>query len=127
MKRKGKVIAVDFDGTCVSHEYPRMGKDIEAIPVLKKLVENGHKLILFTMRTNKELKEAVKWFEDNNIELWGVNENPNQKHWSSSRKVYANLYVDDLGLGIPLAYDTDRPYVNWLEVEKLLISAGYIS
>jgi len=35
-------IAVDFDGTCVSHAYPEVGIDIGAIPVLKRLVSNGH-------------------------------------------------------------------------------------
>jgi hydroxymethylpyrimidine pyrophosphatase-like HAD family hydrolase len=48
-----KIIAIDFDGTCVSHEYPLVGKDIGAIPVLKELMSNGHRLILFTMRSNK--------------------------------------------------------------------------
>lgn len=32
------IIAVDFDGTCVTHEFPRVGKDIGAVPVLKELV-----------------------------------------------------------------------------------------
>jgi hypothetical protein len=45
-------IGVDFDGTCVTHEYPNVGKDIGAVPILKKLVEAGHKLILFTMRSD---------------------------------------------------------------------------
>lgn len=52
-------IAVDFDGTCVTHEYPDVGKDIGAIPVLKELVDKGHKLILFTMRDGKELQDAI--------------------------------------------------------------------
>lgn len=53
-------IAVDFDGTCVTHEYPKVGKDIGAVPVLKKLTNSGHQLILHTMRCNKELEEAVE-------------------------------------------------------------------
>lgn len=40
------VIAVDFDGTCVTHEFPKIGKDIGAIPVLRKLVEKEHQIIL---------------------------------------------------------------------------------
>jgi hypothetical protein len=44
-------ILIDFDGTCVAHEFPKVGKDIGAVPVLKALVENGHNLILFTMRS----------------------------------------------------------------------------
>lgn len=35
------IIAVDFDGTCVTHEFPEVGKDIGAVPVLKELVEKG--------------------------------------------------------------------------------------
>ena len=42
------IIAVDFDGTCVTHDYPRVGKDIGSVPVLKRLVEEGHQLIIWT-------------------------------------------------------------------------------
>lgn len=56
-------IGIDFDGTCVTHDYPRIGKDIGAVPVLKELVERGHKLILNTMRSGKELEDAVEWFK----------------------------------------------------------------
>ena len=55
-------IAVDFDGTCVTHDYPRIGKEIGAPKVLKRLVEAGHKLILNTMRSGKELQDAIHWF-----------------------------------------------------------------
>lgn len=48
MKTNKLTIAVDFDGTCVTHDYPAVRKDIGAIPVLKALVEAGHKLILYT-------------------------------------------------------------------------------
>lgn len=116
-------IAVDFDGTCVTHDYPRIGKDIHAIPVLKKLVSNGHKLILNTMRSGKELDEAVNWFKVNNIELFGINENPTQKSWTQSPKVYANMYIDDAAFGCPLLTVpelSDRPFVNWLIIELKL-------
>jgi hypothetical protein len=46
-------ICIDFDGTCVTHEFPKVGKDIGAAPVLKELTEKGHRLILFTMRSDK--------------------------------------------------------------------------
>ena len=115
------IIAIDFDGTCVTHDYPNIGKDIGAVPVLKKIVESDHKLILLTMRHGKYLDEAVKWFEDNGIDLYGINENPQQKEWTESPKVFANIYIDDAGLGIPLLYDnglSSRPFVNWVEIEK---------
>jgi predicted mannosyl-3-phosphoglycerate phosphatase (HAD superfamily) len=53
MSNSGLYIAVDFDGTCVTHEYPYMGNDIGAVPVLRELAESGFKLILFTMRSGK--------------------------------------------------------------------------
>ena len=37
------VIAIDFDGTCVTNEYPNVGKGIGAVPVLKKIVEKDHR------------------------------------------------------------------------------------
>ena len=116
-------IAIDFDGTCVTHDYPRIGKDINAIDVLKKLVVNGHKLILNTMRSGKELDEAVNWFKENNIELFGINGNPTQKRWTDSPKVYAHMYIDDAALGCPLKLDlslSNRPFVDWEVVSCLL-------
>lgn len=117
-------IAVDFDGTCVTHEYPKVGKDIGAVPVLKKLTDSGHHIILNTMRSGKELVDAVQWFADNDIPLYGANENPTQKEWTLSPKVYAHLYIDDAALGCPRKFDStvsSRPFVDWTAVECYLI------
>ena len=100
------IIAIDFDGTCTTHDYPKVGKDIGAVPVLKRLVEAGHSLILWTMRSGPTLTDAVIWFEANDIPLMGVNENPGQAVWTTSPKAYANLYLDDAALGCPLKHDS---------------------
>lgn len=93
------IIAVDFDGTCVKHRYPMVGEDVDgAVSVLKELVRKGHKIILYTMRSGDTLDDAISWFIDNDIELWGINRNPEQYGWSSSPKVFANLYIDDAAL-----------------------------
>ena len=116
------IIGIDFDGTCVTHEFPDIGKDIGAIPVLRKLVENGHQLILFTMRSEEYLEEAVRWFERNGIELYGIQTNPDQAKWTTSPKAYCQLYIDDAGLGIPLKETaiSNRSYVDWDAVGSLL-------
>jgi len=114
-------IAIDFDGTCVTHEFPKIGRDIGAAPILKELVNSGHKLILFTMRSNvispisedpkihsvsgKYLDEAIAWFKRNKIELYGIQTNPTQRSWTLSPKAYAELYIDDAALGCPLIQD----------------------
>ena len=123
------VIAIDFDGTCVTHEYPKVGKDIGAVPVLKKLREKGHLLILHTMRFEETERDAINWFIANDILLYGVNRKEIQWRWSKSPKIYANLYIDDAALGCPLKTDpelSDRPFVDWEAVEKLLIEKGIL-
>jgi hypothetical protein len=133
------VILVDFDGTCVTHEFPFIGKEIGAVPILKKLVAKGHKLILFTMRSDKEdtqsvekeihsnsgnyLQEAIAWFSKHEIPLYGIQTNPTQHTWTSSPKAYGQLSIDDINLGCPLAYNpylSSRPFVDWGKVETLL-------
>ncbi len=117
-------IAIDFDGTCVTHEYPNIGKEIGAAPVLRAITDNGHNLILNTMRSGKTLSDAQQWFAENNIPLYGINENPTQKNWTQSSKTFANLYIDDAGLGIPLIRSIDRPYVDWRQVTISLADKG---
>lgn len=141
-------IVVDCDGTVVTHSYPEMGKDIGAVPVLKKLVDKGHKLILFTMRSDgceekilengsmiyagDYLQQAVDWFERNEIDLFGIQVNPTQHRWTKSPKAYGHLIIDDAALGCPLIYPDDpasiseRPYVDWKAIEKWLIKRELI-
>lgn len=127
-------ILIDFDGTCVTHDFPEIGRDIGAVPVLKKLVQNGrNRLILFTMRSDREdrnyLSEAVQWFKDNEIPLYGIQENPTQKQWTTSPKAYGQLIIDDICLGIPLKFDeslSDRNFIDWESVRKLLVNKGLI-
>lgn len=120
------VIGLDFDGTVVRHEYPKVGKDVGAVKYLKALIKNGHKIVLNTMRGTKngDIEDAIKWFEENNIPLYGINRNPNQD-WTDSPKVYADLYIDDLALGVPKIYDeeTNRYYVDWIGVRDILAGA----
>jgi len=120
---------IDFNGTVVKHEYPKVGGQIpNAVNVLKKLSDKGHQLILFTMRSGKELDEAVKWFDDNEIKLFGKNTNPTQHTWTKSPKSYAHIMIDDSALGCPLTYEigSERPYVDWFSVENMLQQRGLL-
>ena len=113
-----KVICIDFDGTVVKHEYPKIGPDVPfAVDSMKEMLRFGNKLILWTMRDSHELLDAVQWFKDREIELYGVQENPTQHRWTKSRKCYGNIFIDDAALGCPLVFPvTGRPYVDWLAV-----------
>lgn len=102
MAIRNAIIAVDFDGTVVTHAYPEIGEDAGAVPVLRELTGNGCRLILYTMRHGALLTEAVEWFRRHGIPLYAVNENPAQRRWTSSPKIHADLYIDDSNLGCPL-------------------------
>lgn len=118
-----KIIAVDFDGTIVTHMYPDIGRPVpNAIRVLQALQAADCRLILWTMRSGDKLDEAVAYLNENNITLWGINENPEQSSWTTSPKAYAPIYIDDAALGTPLLQDTasGRNMVNWLQVETML-------
>lgn len=138
------ILNIDFDGTCVSHDFPNVGKDIGAVPVLKRLVNNGHNLILFTMRgdrfekkptkdesiqnvTGLFLTDAINWFKDNDIPLYGIQTNPTQHNWTNSPKSYAHLMIDDSALGCPLIFKkeiSERPFVCWETIERYLEQIG---
>lgn len=141
MNIKEKItINIDFDGTCVSHEFPKVGNDIGAVKVLKRLTDNGHKLILFTMRSDRLepidtkdssiknvtgmfLTDAINWFKENDIPLHGIQTNPTQHNWTTSPKSYAKLMIDDSALGCPLKFDrniSDKPFVDWATAELWL-------
>jgi hypothetical protein len=139
------VIAVDFDGTCVTHSFPEVGEDIGAVPTLKELADKGHQLILYTMRSDRPtggatndpsiqdvtgnfLTDAINWFKENGIPLYGIQRNPTQYSWTTSPKCYAQLYIDDAALGCPLRFDdkSERPYVDWSLVRVQLKANGLI-
>lgn len=125
-----KTIAIDFDGTCVFNEYPKVGASVPyCVSTLQECLKNGNKLILFTMRDKDKLTAAINWFKENKISLWGINENPSQKSWSNSRKVYADIYIDDLALGCPKKMDitlASKPFVDWKKVRNILKTEGVI-
>ena len=102
MTLTGIKIAVDFDGTIVDHEYPAIGKEkLFAFQTLKELEKLGARLILWTFRSGKELDEAVEYCRKNGIEFYAVNKNYPEEIFdeSISRKINADIYIDDRNVG----------------------------
>ena len=97
------VIAIDFDGTIVQHKYPNIGAEIPfAIDTLKMLIKDRHSLILWTVREGQFLEDAIDWCKERGVEFYSVNkdypeENINDKGFS--RKLKADLFIDDRSLG----------------------------
>lgn len=97
------IIAVDFDGTIVEDAYPKIGKPmLFAFEALKQLVSQGHRLILWTYRSGKELEEAVEFCRENGIEFYAVNSSFEGEIFEidqQSRKINADIFIDDRNLG----------------------------
>lgn len=95
-------IAVDFDGTIVEHEYPKIGKEkLFAFQTLKEFEKRGARLILWTFRAGQELNDAVEFCRKNGIEFYAVNKSYPEEILddSISRKIDADIYIDDKNLG----------------------------
>ena len=147
-------ILVDFDGTCVP-TLPIGSKlenyDSGAEKVLKRLISSGHNIVLWTVRNDSSqnpynvvarqftgkssLAEAVGWFMERNIPLYGINEVPDEiSKVGSGRKILGDYLIDDTAIGTPMkkvtvkyfSYFTDdycvieTVHVDWDKVEKYL-------
>lgn len=131
--------AIDFDGTCVTDSFPYVGDEIGATPVLRELVGNGHRLILCTMRCDHDfepntsderitnisgefLYDAIQWFKERKIPLYGIQKDPYQEEWTSSPKCFADYIIDDRCLGIPLTESVyGVKHVDWNRVRQILV------
>lgn len=132
------IIAVDFDGTIVEHRFPAIGDPApSAFAWLKRFQKLDALLILYTMRSDgrvdgqytgtNPLTEAVEFCRKHGVEFWAHNDNPEQS-WTSSRKVYAHVYIDDAAAGCPLIPHPigGGMVVDWEQVgpyvEKLILA-----
>lgn len=108
------IIAVDFDGTIVEDAYPQVGKPkIFAFETLKKLQEEGHRLILWTYRCGSKLDDAVKFCEDNGIYFYAINNSYSEEQYTNdiSRKINADIFIDDRNVG---------GFPGWGEIYQML-------
>ena len=115
------IIAVDFDGTIVKHEYPRIGKEIPfAIDTLKRLQKSPeYQLILWTVRQGVELQEAVDYCKNRGLEFYAVNSNypEEQAEYNEPRKLKVDLFIDDRNLGgLP----------DWGIIYRMITSGKYL-
>ena len=59
------IYAIDFDGTIVEEKFPAIGElKPEAADFIHHLQQNGDKWILFTLREEQYLEEALAFFEE---------------------------------------------------------------
>lgn len=111
------LIAVDFDGTIVEHEYPEIGEERPfATDILRRLLHHRHLLMLWTVREGELLDQAVAWCEERGVKFAAVN-----GEWTeafsllcpeqTTRKPDVDLYIDDKCIsGLP----------TWTEIYEII-------
>ncbi|OBX21412.1 MULTISPECIES: BT0820 family HAD-type phosphatase [Bizionia] len=113
------IIAVDFDGTIVEDAYPKIGKPkLFAFETLERLQKEGHRLILWTYRSDIRLAEAVAFCKENGLEFYAVNKSfpEEQFDYAKSRKIHADIFIDDRNIG---------GLLGWGEIYQLLANPKY--
>ena len=115
------IIAVDFDGTIVKHEYPKIGRELPfAIDTLKRLQQSPeYQLILWTVREGVELQEALEFCKNRGLEFYAVNTNypEEEAEHKEPRKLKADLFIDDRNLGgLP----------DWGVIYRMIVSGKYL-
>ena len=116
LPNKNLIIAIDFDGTIVEDAYPKIGKPIIfAFETMKKLQSEGHRLILWTYRSDIKLQEAVDFCKQQGLEFYAINKSYPEEEFDGkiSRKINATFFVDDRNIG---------GFIGWTAVHKLLLN-----
>ena len=121
------IIAVDFDGTIVEHRYPEIGEELPfATYTLRKLIDDRHQLILWTVRRGELLEEAVQWCKDHGVEFYAINKSfPEEEIGEKGlySKVNADLFIDDRNLGglpnWPIMYKMINENKTWKDIYTL--------
>jgi Predicted hydrolases of the HAD superfamily len=110
------IIAVDFDGTINSAEWPALGNPLPFVAdTLRKLRRDGHYIVIWTCREGKEQTDAVNWLLEHDIPFDRINDHHPvniAKYGGNARKVFADLYIDDRQLGGLPDWETIYDLIN---------------
>lgn len=125
------IIAVDFDGVLCENQFPEIGPpNYEVVSLVREMMDAGHEVVLWTSRNGQELKNAVKWCDDRGLHFCAVNEPApsNAEAYEGmyevpTRKIYADVYIDDhnleyVGAGRTQGYNNMIRYIKSLRGRK---------
>ncbi len=108
------IIAIDFDNTIAFTDFPKIHSVRPgAIETISQLRKEGHYVIVWTCRCDKDLTDAINFMLETGIEFDRINDNhPDnvRKYGFNSRKINADIYIDDKNLG---------GFSSWYDVQKI--------
>lgn len=103
MNNDFRIYCIDFDGTIVQDKWPEIGELIpETAELIRAIKARGDYWILYTMRSEENLQEALDFLGENDLIPDTVNDNLplHVKKWGNNpRKIFADCYIDNHNLG----------------------------
>lgn len=122
---KELTLVVDFDGTIVTMDYPRIGTLMTgAKETLAKWKEQGHTIVVGTCRSGAYELEAYQFLINNEIPFDFFNENDPaliQKYGTDTRKYSGDVYFDDKAVGGFCGWKRADKYVQHVATRKPVI------
>lgn len=97
-KHEKLIIACDFDDTL--RPYGLTGSESVlrmeyTLSLLKRCIETGAHVIIFTSRKEECLQDIRDWCVENDLPIYGINTNVDGIPFGNNQKPYANIYLDD--------------------------------
>lgn len=96
------IIAIDFDGTIIEDRFPDIGEMKQgAGEAINALYAEGFTIIIWSCRNGINKARAIEWLVRAGIKFHYFNQSCAdnvKKYGSDTRKVYADLYIDDKGV-----------------------------
>jgi hypothetical protein len=87
--------------------FPEIGKPkVEVINFIKKAYKAGHKIIIWTCRTDEYVEPMIVWLKRWGIPYHTINDNIDPVKYQC-RKVLADIYLDDRALNVDDLEDFD--------------------
>jgi hypothetical protein len=96
-------LVIDFDGTLVYSEYPKIGKlKPNVVEVMNKLYNEGYSIIINTCRAGIYEGQCYQFLKKHKIPYHYINSNLpcDIEHFKQDcRKISGDIYIDDKQLG----------------------------
>jgi hypothetical protein len=108
------VVAVDFDDTIAykTEDFEPVKLLPNAKEVINWMYENDCYIIIWTCRSNVKLLQATKFLKSNEINFHTVNANVEDLDFDTSRKIFADVYIDDRGIF--------EDKVDWIKIKEII-------
>lgn len=121
------IISVDFDGVIVVENYPDIGNLMTgAKETINKWYNQGHTILINTCRAGVFLERCKDFLYANSIMFHHLNENPPElikRYGMDTRKLSADIYIDDRNMGGFRGWKHADKYVHWMAYRKPLVIA----